>query len=332
MVSSHKVKQISKGLLTYIPGWQKISRKEGGGGSIARYCYAVWLRHRILTFDSGMIVQPSVVAEFGPGDSIGCGLAAIITGSSTYIAFDIVKFTNLSSNIAVFDELVLLFKNKAAIPDDLEFPDYFRSTYGENILQDMYPRLENYDFPNYIYSDEWLAKYLNEERINTIRNILIKNSDSDINNTIQIRYVAPWKSSDLQQKGLVDLMFTQAVMEHIDDLEDAYYTMWLWLKKGGMISHEIDFKSHATSDTWDGHWKYSDLVWKIIRGRRPYYINRKMCSYHLNLIIKNGFEIIKSKRQIRIPIIKRTSLAKSLSNAIEEDLNTSSVHIIAKKY
>ena len=325
------VKQVFKGLLTYIPGWQKITRKEGGGGSLARYCYAVWLRHRVLTYKCGMVMQPSVVAEFGPGDSIGCGLAAILTGSNTYLAFDIVKFTNLSSNISVFDELVLLFKNKTAIPDDLEFPDYFRSTYGEKILQDMYPRLENYEFPEYIYSDEWLAKYLNEERIKTIRNILIYGSDSNINKNVEIRYVAPWKSTNILEKGLVDLMFTQAVMEHIDDLVDAYFTMGQWLKKDGMISHEIDFKSHATSDTWDGHWIYSDFVWKIIRGRRPYYINRKMCSYHLNLIKKNGFELMKTNRQIRKPIIKRAVLAKSLSNTSDEDLKTSSVHIIAKK-
>lgn len=73
-------KSIVKGFLTFIPGWQWIRRKEGGGASSARYCYSVWLRHRTLAARCGFTSQPKTVAELGPGDSIGTGLAGLLSG------------------------------------------------------------------------------------------------------------------------------------------------------------------------------------------------------------------------------------------------------------
>ena len=271
------VKSIVKGLLTFIPGWQWIRRKEGGGASSARYCYAVWLRHRILAAQCGVTSHPYVVAELGPGDSIGTGLAAILSGCNIYLAFDIVPFTALERNVEVFDNLLALFRQRTPVPDDREFPD-------------LYPRLDNYDFPTDIIPDDHLRRSLKDDRVNEIRKILLMGKNQT-NGTVNIRYIAPWNLTDNVEANSADMIFSQAVMEHVDDPLSAYEVMYQWLKPGGIISHEIDFKCHGTAKRWNGHWTYPDRIWRIIKGRRSYFLNRHTCGHHLNLIQKAGFKI-----------------------------------------
>jgi hypothetical protein len=55
----------------------------------ARYCYSVFLRHLIMLDRVGAPTDPRVVAEIGPGASIGAGLAALLAGAETYYGFDI---------------------------------------------------------------------------------------------------------------------------------------------------------------------------------------------------------------------------------------------------
>ena len=88
------------------------------------------------------------------------------------------------------------------------------------------------------------------------------------------------------------MVISQAVLEHVDDLKSVYEIQKNWLNKDGFISHSIDFKSHGYSSTWDGHWKISNWRWYLLRGNRPYMINRKPLSKHLDLMTKNGFIIV----------------------------------------
>ena len=64
----------------------------------SRYCYSVWLRHLSIINENGLDTNPNIVAELGPGDSIGMGLMALLTGSSKYYALDIVEKTNVKQN------------------------------------------------------------------------------------------------------------------------------------------------------------------------------------------------------------------------------------------
>lgn len=326
--NSVAIKQSVKGVLTWLPGWQRIRRKEGGGASSARYCYAVWLRHLILAQRFGLCGHPEVVAELGPGDSIGTGLAALLSGSRTYLALDVVPYTDLSSNLAVFDELVQLFRSRADIPDDLEFPDYF-PLQGEAV-HDLHPRLESYQFPEELFPGRQLEIALDEGRLAVIREILAAGKVPQ-DSPVQIRYVAPWNDEGFLQAESVDLIFTQAVMEHVDQLAEAYRVMNRWLKPGGVISHEIDFKCHGIATRWNGHWAYPDRLWRVMRGRRAYFLNRTTCGQHLELISESGFEVTRVRRQQRVQGIRRADLCGSLSATSEEDLSTSAAHIVASK-
>ena len=146
------VKQVIKGLATFIPGiYNTFSLKRTGGTESARYSYSVWLRHLVMAQKNGLSEDPKIVAELGPGDSIGIGLAALISGAEKYYAFDIVEYASVSKTVVIFDELVELFKNKAAIPGEKEFPN-------------VGPKLSSYAFPNNILTDDRLYSILEKDR------------------------------------------------------------------------------------------------------------------------------------------------------------------------
>ena len=151
------------------------------------------------------------------------------------------------------------------------------------------------------------------------------------NDDFTIRYVVPWDAESIVERGAVDLIFSQAVMEHVLDLQKAYSTMYSWLKQGGFISHQIDYKAHETHKTWNGHWKYNDALWETIMHGRSYPINRELHSSHVNSILNAGFEIkkiITVPRNDGYPVEELPSQYESIS---AEDLTTSSAHIIAVK-
>ena len=56
-----------------------------------------------------------------------------------------------------------------------------------------------------------------------------------------------------------------------------------WLRPGGVMSHQIDF-SCPGGVPWNHHWAYGPFAWKLIRGNRPYYVNRVPLSEYLRLL------------------------------------------------
>jgi hypothetical protein len=244
-------------------------------------------------------------------------LAALLSGCRAYLAFDIVPFTALERNLGLLDELVELFQNRSPIPDVTEFPN-------------LYPGLDDYAFPAAFYSDGHLEEALNEVRVRAIRQVLL-DSKAKSHPTVNIRYVAPWNSEVMTEAGSVDMIFSQAVMEHVDDLWASYGAMYQWLRPGGIMCHEIDFKCHGTARNWNGHWTYPDLIWKIIRGRRPYFLNRKTCGQHLDLMQNAGFEIVYVQRKKSEQNISQEDLCNGLENTSSLDLATSSAYVISRK-
>lgn len=312
---SHALIQVIKGLATCIPGLYRLTaRRRTGGTSNARYCYSVWLRHLIHAARNHLPTQPIVVAELGPGDSIGIGLAALLSGAERYHALDVVAYADLTHNLAVFDELVELFKRCEPVPGPSEFPD-------------VHPALDSYAFPHDILNPGRLACSLAQERLEVIRDSILHPSSADS----LITYVAPWFDSDTLPERSLDLVFSQAVLEHVDDLPFVYAALFRWLRPGGFMSHEIDFKCHGTASEWNGHWLYSETLWKVIRGQRPYLLNREPHSMHVRLVRDHGFDLvcdIPLHRPSRYTVLE---LAPRFRGMTEEDLTTSSAFLQAVK-
>jgi Methyltransferase domain len=284
-----------------------------GGTDSARYCYSVWLRHLILGMRTGMVRSvPKIVAELGPGDSIGIGIAALLSGAQKYFALDLVRYSNLQKNLEIFDDIVSMFAASSRIPDDFEFPF-------------LYPRLDCYDFPAHLFALNGLRESLAPARVAAIRSS-IANSDAKES---MISYKAPWNAPEVIEAGSVDFVFSQAVLEHVDDLDGVYAAMRRWVKSDGIMTHQIDFKCHGKASTWNGHWTYSDFVWKIIVGRRSYLLNRQPHSVHVKLIEKSGFVILNDTVLRSASVLRRAQLASRFSSLSDDDLTTSGAFIVA---
>lgn len=300
------------GLSTHVPGLFdaiiKIRNSSSGGAAkSARYCYSVWLRHLVMAKNNNLIQKlPGTVAELGPGDSLGVGLCALLSGSTKYYALDIVPHASPGLNLSILHELVKFFQDREPVPDDIEWPD-------------LYPKLNSYEFPKDILSDGIIDAALKPERIDAIKNALA-NPDA-CSSDIEIHYCVPWNSVDIIKKNSVDLIVSQAVMEHIEELDEAYSAMYQWLHVGGVMSMEIDFSNHVMADAWNDQWRYSDFIWNtIIWGKRPYSLNREPHSTHLTLIHKNNFKIVCDIPQYDHSGINRTELDKKFEYISDDDL------------
>jgi hypothetical protein len=95
------------------------------------------------------------------------------------------------------------------------------------------------------------------------------------------------------------------------------------------MSHQIDFRCHGKAAVWNGHWGYSDRLWKIIVGRRPYLLNREPHSAHLRYIARNGFSILED-RVVRSPSgLRRSQLTGRFRGLDDDDLTTSGALVVA---
>lgn len=313
-----KLKPLLKGVLTYIPGSRSLVPKRAHGADSARYCYSVWLRHLVMAHEHGLINKiPAVVAELGPGNSLGIALSALISGAHSCYAFDVVKHANDDRNIEIFDQLINLFAQREDIPNEEEFPE-------------VKPFLKSYKFPSSILTEKHLEETLGQGRIKSIRNALM-NMDENKDCSGGICYIVPWDSPNLLAESSVDMIYSQAVLEHVDDLPFTYQALYRWLKPGGFMSHQIDFKCHGCADKWNGHWSYSDFMWKLTRGNRPYLINRKPHSTHIRLLTKYNFKIICDQKIQHTGGIKREKVSSKFKSISDDDLITCGAFIQALK-
>jgi SAM-dependent methyltransferase len=300
---------LAKGAATFIPGVVRLACGRSYGTDSPRYCYSVWLRHVVAMAHCGIETDFGTVAELGPGDSLGIGLAAILTGASRYFAFDAMPHARPRANRETLDVLARLFAARTPIPGGDELPE-------------ITPHVASLEFPRALLE----ARLASPRRLEAIRAALGGEADD----AVSIRYAAPWHDSALVEAESVDLVISQAVLEHVDDLDATYGALARWLRPGAVMSHAIDLRSHGLTRDWYGHWTVPDPLWRVVRGRRPYLINRAGASEHLRRMERAGFEIIRLQRTPDAPA-SRGSLARSFRDLPDEDLATAGCFVIARK-
>lgn len=311
-----RARTVLKGALSYIPGALKLMPQRGTGGTdSAGYCYGVWLKHLAMLRENGLGRLPSIVAELGPGDSIGTGLAAILSGVDTYYALDVLRFSKPTRNVQILDELVELFKARQPRPVR-GWPDVDQYL-GAGL------------FPSHILTNELLEKSLSSKRVAAIRNAIL--SPEQKNDLISIQYMVPWSDASVIKSGSVDVVISHSVLEHVEDLPTTYEALASWLKPGGLMSHQIDFTAHGLSEKWNGYRIHSELFWKIALGKRAFFINRQPCSAHIEMMLRNGFEIICQIRRHTSDGISRAQLAARWQKLSDDDLNCCELFIQARK-
>jgi hypothetical protein len=296
-----------KGAGSYIFPFLRSSHVAGGALS-ADHCYGLFLRHYgHLRRHLPSPETPKVVAELGPGNSLGVGLAALLAGAQQYVALDIQQHTSFGANAAVFERLIALFQARAAPPSG-PFP----------------PAPIDEPFPEEL--TEALSQNLAPERLDRIRTDLLNRKGEFI------RYVAPWSIEAASiQPSSVDWLLSHSVLEHIDDLQGAYASIASWLRPGGFTTHLIDFDSHRTTEEWNGHWAVPDLQWRLARGRRPYFINRAWRSRHMALMTEAGLIPLHEMISHRTDGLDAVQFAERFTHMPPEDARTRMSFIVAQK-
>jgi hypothetical protein len=297
-------------LLTRVPALDRFRarRARTGGTGSARYCYSVWLRHLVGLRRHGLGAAPWDVAELGPGDSIGIGIAALLSGARRYVGLDVVRYSDRASWGRILDEMIPLFASRAAIPGENEFPE-------------VRPPLPSYDFP-----DECLPPLdLSAERVRALRGEITDPGSA------RVRLVCPWFAADQVEPSSIDVMYSQAVLEHVVDLDATYRAMFTWLKPGGYASHVIDFRAHHVSRRWNGHWRFPERLWRLAVGRREFVLNRRPVSYHLACIERAGFELLAKEVTRRHDGLSRRWLARPFRDFSDDDLHTSGAYVVLRK-
>ena len=302
-LSRNSIRAVAKGQLYRVPGCSALiglSRPFRRRRASARYCYSVWLRHLVAARENGLAPTLRVVVELGPGDSLGAGIAALLSGAERYVAVDWVRYTERAGNLDVFEELRELFERRAPIPDNDEFPH-------------VRPKLASYAFPT-----DLIPVSAKESNVRLIRDAL---AQPDVEDSC-ISYFAPYKESEVVIPGGADFIFSQAVMEHVDDPGSLHRAIHGWLKPGGIASHVVDYRCHATSSRWNGHWTYTDAAWRLIRGGRPYLLNRLPHSSHSWLLAACSFDIAAEAQERADSMILRSELAPRFQGLSDDDLTT----------
>ena len=105
-----RFKSILKGAGSFV--FKSLRKSETGthGAFSADGSYAIFMRHLVALGKVGVTFENKVVMEFGPGSSYGMGIAALLSGAKRYYALDLIDHTSDIRNLAIFDEMVKLFK------------------------------------------------------------------------------------------------------------------------------------------------------------------------------------------------------------------------------
>src|SRR5688500_7854357 len=189
VIQTWKVRHIITGMLTSVPllnAW-RLRHASTGGSDSSRYCYSVWFRHLVLLHRCGFKINGAQVGELGPGDSLGIGLAALLSGAARYIGLDIIPYSAKADLEKMFDELLHLYSQKEQVPNDAEFP----------LVR---PRIDSYEFPSHLV--DWANFPAKAEEIrNQLRD--------GLNSGPLLGYRAPWTSLAHIAEASLDLIFSQ---------------------------------------------------------------------------------------------------------------------------
>jgi hypothetical protein len=162
-----------------------------GGTSEAAHCYALFLRHYSYLRRVSPAI-PSVVAELGPGSSLGTGLAALLAGAERYVALDLQVHRSRVHDLKILDDLIDLFTHRTPAPITGHHAQTFPMPY-------------DYHFPPELEAK--LSTSLVRQRLQRLRADLAEQRGD------MVQYIAPWTDPKCLAPCTVDWLFSHSVLE-----------------------------------------------------------------------------------------------------------------------
>ncbi len=129
----------------------------------------------------------------------------------------------------------------------------------------------------------------------------------------------------------VDLVLSQAVFEHVHDVEGSFREIHRVLRPGCLTSHEIDLRDHHHAEPFD-FLRYSDRLWQWMTSESFAWTNRLRISDYLEAAEGAGLEPIGLEATVqptrRLPTAALATQFKSYS---DHDLSCSGFHLVARR-
>lgn len=191
--------------------------------------------------------------------------------------------------------------------------------------------------------DELVVKDLCDYLENTYGATDIYSKAFEINNS---RLILNPKSLEAHYGGItnvplpdssVDFIFSNAVMEHVSDVEVAFAEMNRLLKPGSYMAHNVDLRVHGPIKKTSplAHLQYADWEWKLLTARKMSYINRLRRSDFEKLLNKTNFELLHMKNNDEATDEYIDEIRSQFINKFREmdvkDIKTLGISIVAKK-
>ena len=261
-----------------------------------------------------MSTIPEWIAEFGPGDSLGVGLCALLCGAIKYRGFDTANFTQPAREKAILDRLVELFALRQPRPQK-GWPDFDAH---------LPPSL----FPEGILSDSHLQRTLDPSRVARLKADIDDRQAGAADTSMEL--IAPWQQRAEEFKQEFDLVMSHTVLQYMADLHGYFRHCARLLKPGGWMSHQIDFASMGMTRVWNGHLAYDDTYWKLLTRDQRWFSARKLLSDYLSAIEACGLQLVHVERRFTPGGLARDQLAPAFRNASDDDINCSGAYLIAR--
>ena len=131
----------------------------------------------------------------------------------------------------------------------------------------------------------------------------------------------------------IDFIFSHSVLEHIRlfELEETINQIYRILKKGGVVSHNINYKDHL--DEGLNNLRFSENLWESkLFANSGFYTNRVPAVKMHSLFRKKGFNILKENfgSWEKLPI-KRSKISRDFNKFSDKDLSIRTSSFIAQK-
>lgn len=283
----------------------------------ADYSYSVWIKHLAKLHETARCGVPEVIAEVGPGDTLGTGVAALLSGATRYIGVDMLPFARTGPSMEVAHGLVPLFATRRACEGE-EGTARFRHILDKN------------GFLSSVLTDELLSRTLDPSRVRAI----LEDVSSVVRGVVPkngfVTYIAPFTEGAIPTAS-VDFLLSHSVLEHVSDPKASMRMFHSWLKPGAIMSHLFDLRSHGITRAWDGHRAFGERAWSIAVGARPFLINRLPFADIVNIVECSGFRILTALRHYCEPTLSRDQLATVWQRRSDEELSTDGGFIQAQR-
>lgn len=279
------------------------------------YYYGVWLKHLVLLNAHGMRAIPGWIAEFGPGDSLGVGLCALLCGASKYRGFDTANFIEPARDQAMLARLAELFSARQPRPRK-GWPDFDA-------------HLPATLFPDHILPESRMRETLDPARVARLSADIERLQAGDASASMEL--TAPWQHRCDDFEPQFDLVMSHTVLQYLPDLRTYFTNCARLLKPGGWMSHQVDFSSMGMTRVWNGHLAYDDIFWRLLTRNQRWFPTRKLLSEYLREIETSGLQLVHIERHCTAGGLTRDQLATAFRCASDEDIRCSGVYMIACK-